>query len=163
MRLSDLYSSLSRKNLHFPFLFEDSPGTVGGMVATGRLTTDSRCFNISRWVLALRVILANGEIVKTGAVTYKCVAGYDLPKLFCGSFGTLGVISSASLRIYPAESSPFGRDLLPVQPKFPILTDIERVPVLLNRANEIALRIKRTLDPEGIFPAISGWNGYQLP
>lgn len=159
MRLSQLQNILSEKKLHFPFLEPDATGTVGGMVATGQITGKSGCYNIGRWVLALRVIMANGEMIKTGAVTYKSVAGYDLPKLFCGSFGTLGIITSAALRVYPDGTGPFGKDMLPVSPRMPILTDIGQVTAPNNRADEIALRIKKSFDPTGLFPAISGWNG----
>lgn len=159
MSLSQLHYILNEKNLHFPFLGGNSAGTVGGMVASGQITGDDGSFNISRWVLALRVTMADGETIKTGAVTYKSVAGYDLPKLFCGSFGTLGVITSTSLRLFPQGSVPFGKDILPVSQRLPILTDIVKVSKPTNRANEIALRIKNAFDPKGLFPAISGWNG----
>lgn len=158
LRLAQLHYILNEMNLHFPFLSGESSGTVGGMVASGQINGIGGSFGISRWVLAVRVILANGEVISTGAVTYKSVAGYDLPKLFCGSFGTLGAITSVSLRLYPIGSGPFGKDLLPVSPRMPILTDIGKVSVPQNRANEIALRIKKALDPKGLFPAISGWN-----
>ncbi len=157
--LSQLHKILSEKRLHFPFLEPEASGTVGGMVATGQVSGTGGCYNVRRWVLALRVIMANGEMIKTGAVTYKSVAGYELPKLFCGSFGTLGVITSAALRVYPEGSRPFGKETLPVSPRMPILTDIGQVSEPANRGNEIALRIKKSFDPRGLFPAISGWNG----
>ena len=100
--------------------------------------------------------MPNGDIIKTGAVTYKSVAGYDLPKLFCGSFGTLGFIVEAALRLYPEKFAPFGKDLLPVARKSPMLGDIPAKPA--NRSAEIALRIKQAFDPEQVFPTICGWN-----
>ncbi len=159
MNLSQVHKILSEKKLHFPFLEADALGTVGGMVATGQIIADGGCYNIARLVLALRVIMANGELIKAGAVTYKSVAGYDLPKLFCGSFGTLGVIASAALRVYPEGSKPFGKDMLPVSPRLPILTEIGRITAPSDRTGEIALRIKKSFDPKGLFPAITGWNG----
>lgn len=158
MRLAQLHYILQEMNLHFPFLNGESSGTVGGMVASGQISGSNGSFNISRWVLALKVTMADGNVISTGAVTYKSVAGYDLPKLFCGSFGTLGVITSASLRLYPIGSGPFGKDMLPVSPRLPILTEIGKLQAPKSRGNEIALRIKKALDPRGLFPAISGWN-----
>jgi FAD/FMN-containing dehydrogenase len=158
MRLIDLFGLLTEKNLVFPFLENDSHGTVGGMVASGQLSNGSGCFQISRWVIAVRVVMGDGTIIKTGAVTYKSVAGYDLPKLFCGSFGTLGVITEAVLRCYPASAKPFGKDLLPVLRRVPVLSDISKLPAPPNKAEEIAQRIKRSFDPNGIFPVITGWN-----
>ncbi|MGB5138617.1 MAG: FAD-binding oxidoreductase [Candidatus Zixiibacteriota bacterium] len=158
MSLSELRRILEEKRLHFPFLDSDSIGTVGGMVASGQLLNKVGCYNITRWILALKVAMASGDIIKTGAVTYKSVAGYDLPRLFCGSFGTLGIITEASLRLYPAGSGPFGKDLEPAARRSPMLGEVKNLPKPASRTEEIAVRIKESFDPGGIFPAITGWN-----
>jgi len=158
MKLADLEAELARHGLFFPFLESGAIGTVGGMVASGQIASGEDWHNISRWVLALSVVMADGTLVKTGAITYKSVAGYDLPKLFCGSFGTLGVIAEASLRLYPRGARPYGKDLQPVAPRVPRLAPREELEPAANKAEEIARRIKAELDPRGIFPAISGWN-----
>jgi glycolate oxidase len=53
-------------------------------------------------VLGLEVVLADGEIIRTGSRTVKDVAGYALSQLFVGSQGTLGLITEAILRLRPA-------------------------------------------------------------
>jgi glycolate oxidase len=58
------------------------------------------------YVLGLEVVLASGEVVRTGRRTVKGVAGYDLTKLFVGSEGTLGVITEATLSLRPASRAP---------------------------------------------------------
>jgi glycolate oxidase FAD binding subunit len=60
-------------------------------------------------VLGLKVATAEGKIVKTGGRVVKNVAGYDLGKLLVGSYGSLGVIVEASLKLYPlpAERTTF--------------------------------------------------------
>lgn len=156
--LTELFAVLERHNLRFPFLLEGQTGTVGGMVARGQLANEGGCFTISRWVLAVRVLLADGTISKSGAITYKSVAGYDLPKLFCGSFGTLGIIVEASLRIYPRQAGPFGKDLAPAPRRVAKLADQVCRATDLPKAEVIANRIKGELDPRGRFPAIVGWN-----
>jgi FAD/FMN-containing dehydrogenase len=158
VKLSDLYRELDAVSLHFPFLAADVPGTVGGMVACGQLPKGEKSHNISRWVLSVNAILASGQEIRAGAVTFKSVAGYDLPKLFCGSFGTLGIITEVALRLYPKGADPFGKDLLPVPTRIPRLrsTFSENDPA--NATERIARKIKRSLDPDGIFPVIDGWN-----
>lgn len=158
MRLSDLYAELAEQKLSYPFLEADAPGTVGGMVASGQIANGREWYNISRWVLALSVVMADGTLVKTGAITYKSVAGYDLPKLLCGSFGTLGVIVEASLRLYPRGARPYGKDLQPAARRIPQLAPMEAWMPTVNKSEEIARRIKTEFDPRGVFPAISGWN-----
>jgi glycolate oxidase len=58
------------------------------------------------YVLGLEVVLANGEILRTGRKTVKGVAGYDLTKLFVGSEGTLGIITEATLWLRPEAQRP---------------------------------------------------------
>jgi glycolate oxidase len=83
-----------------PSSFEIS--TIGGNLATN--AGGLRCvkYGVTRdSVLGLEVVLAGGRLLRTGRRTMKGVAGYDLTGLFVGSEGTLGVITSATLRLRP--------------------------------------------------------------
>jgi len=80
--------------------------TIGGNLATN--AGGLRCvkYGVTRdSVLGLEVVLAGGRILRTGRRTMKGVAGYDLTSLFVGSEGTLGVITSATLRLRPRPAS----------------------------------------------------------
>ena len=83
-----------------PSSFEIS--TIGGNLATN--AGGLRCvkYGVTRdSVLGLEVVLPGGQILRTGRRTVKGVTGYDLTGLFVGSEGTLGVITSATLRLRP--------------------------------------------------------------
>lgn len=58
------------------------------------------------YVLGLEVVLASGEVLRTGRTTVKGVAGYDLARLFVGAEGTLGIITEATLRLRGAAGRP---------------------------------------------------------
>ena len=81
--------------------------TLGGVVATGLGGAHSFGFGLPRsFVIGMRVVLADGRAIKAGGKVVKNVAGYDLCKLFTGSYGTLGLITELTfkLRPLPAES-----------------------------------------------------------
>lgn len=76
--------------------------TIGGIVATndsGPLR--ARYGGVRDLVVGMRVALADGTVAKSGGKVIKNVAGYDLAKLFTGSFGTLGAILEVSVRLHP--------------------------------------------------------------
>ncbi|MCP2333158.1 FAD-binding oxidoreductase [Actinoalloteichus caeruleus] len=104
----DLRSAVEKHGLFYP----PDPSsydwcTIGGNLSTNAgglccvkygVTTDS--------VLGLEVVLADGEVLRTGRRTVKGVAGYDLTRLFVGSEGTLGVITRATLALRPLPQAP---------------------------------------------------------
>jgi glycolate oxidase FAD binding subunit len=76
--------------------------TIGGLVATadsGPLR--SRYGAVRDLVVGVTVALSDGTVAKAGGKVIKNVAGYDLAKLFTGSFGTLGAILEVSVRLHP--------------------------------------------------------------
>ncbi|HWH24218.1 MAG TPA: FAD-linked oxidase C-terminal domain-containing protein [Candidatus Limnocylindria bacterium] len=76
--------------------------TIGGNLAEN--SGGLRCvkYGVTRdFVLGLEVVLADGEVIRTGGKNVKDVAGYDLTGLFVGSEGTLGLITEATLRLLP--------------------------------------------------------------
>lgn len=76
--------------------------TLGGMIAANLSGPARVSQGIMRdFLLGLRAVRADGTVVKGGGRVVKNVAGYDLPKLYCGSFGTLGVIVEATCKVRP--------------------------------------------------------------
>jgi glycolate oxidase FAD binding subunit len=76
--------------------------TIGGVVATGDQGARAAGYGGLRdVVLGVRAVLADGSAVKFGGRTMKNVTGYDMTKLFVGSFGILGVITDVTFRLLP--------------------------------------------------------------
>ncbi len=76
--------------------------TVGGVLATGASGPLRFRYGTARDVLlGVRFVQADGAITWGGSRVVKSVTGYDVPKLFVGSLGTLGVVVEATLRLHP--------------------------------------------------------------
>jgi len=87
--------------------FPPDPGsapicTIGGMIACNASGVRAVKYGTTRdYVKGLEVVLADGQVIKTGTLAPKSSAGYDLTRLFSTSEGTLGIITSATLKILP--------------------------------------------------------------
>ncbi|KAB2345741.1 FAD-binding oxidoreductase [Actinomadura rudentiformis] len=83
------------------------PGsTVGGTIATGAAGPLRLLYGSPRdLVIGLTIVRADGQIARSGGKVVKNVAGYDLGRLFAGSYGTLGVIVEAAFRLHPVPSA----------------------------------------------------------
>ena len=76
--------------------------TIGGNVATNAGGICCVKYGVTRdYVLGLRVVLADGDVVALGRRTAKGVTGYDLTALMVGSEGTLGIVTEVTLRLLP--------------------------------------------------------------
>ena len=81
--------------------------TIGGNVATNSGGLCCVKYGVTAdYVIALEVVLASGEVLRTGRTTVKGVTGYDLARLFVGSEGTLGIITEVTLRLRSSAKRP---------------------------------------------------------
>jgi glycolate oxidase FAD binding subunit len=90
------------------WLAVDPPGggTVGGLVATADSgPSRHRYGGLRDLVIGITVVLSDGTVASSGGRVIKNVAGYDLGKLFTGSYGSLGLIASVAFRLHPLPRS----------------------------------------------------------
>jgi glycolate oxidase FAD binding subunit len=110
MRVAHLASALARAGQFLPL---DPPhahdATIGGVIAS-----NSNGFWRARYgalrdlLIGTRIALVDGTVARAGGRVVKNVAGYDLDKLLVGSFGTLGVIVDATLKVLPVPAAADG-------------------------------------------------------
>jgi glycolate oxidase FAD binding subunit len=101
--LSEIEATLTPANQRLPL---DPPladaATIGGTLAVGRGGLLRTRYGLPRdFVIGMTVLRADGELVKAGGRVVKNVTGYDLMRLWCGSLGTLGIITEVALRVFP--------------------------------------------------------------
>ncbi|MBD2664990.1 FAD linked oxidase domain protein [Richelia sinica FACHB-800] len=86
--------------------FAPASATIGGIVATADTgSLRQRYGSVRDQILGITFVRADGQIAKAGGRVVKNVAGYDLMKLFTGAYGTLGMISQVTFRVYPQPES----------------------------------------------------------
>jgi glycolate oxidase FAD binding subunit len=95
-----------RLTLDVPAPAGGGPGTVGGILATGMAGPRRLRYGTPRDLLTgMTIVRADGLVAKSGGKVVKNVAGYDLGKLFAGSYGTLGLIAEATFRLHPVPAA----------------------------------------------------------
>jgi glycolate oxidase FAD binding subunit len=115
--------------------------TVGGVVAAAASGPRRLRYGTPRDLLiGVTVVLADGTVAHSGGKVVKNVAGYDLGKLFTGSFGTLGVIAQCTFRLHP---EPVAMRVVTSQP------------------DDVADAVRR-LGPTGAVPTAIEWDGTSL-
>jgi glycolate oxidase FAD binding subunit len=119
----------------------ESDATVGGVVATAVSGPRRLRYGTPRDLLiGVTVVLADGTVAHSGGKVVKNVAGYDLGKLFTGSFGTLGVIAQCTFRLHPL---PRAMRVVTAHPDDPA-------------------DAARRLGPTGAVPTAAEWDGSAL-
>jgi len=103
MKFGDFQYLVARDQLWLPLDPRGSArASLGGILATSSAGSLRLRYGAPRdMVLGIKIATTEGKVVKTGGRVVKNVAGYDMGKLLVGSYGTLGVIVEASLKLYP--------------------------------------------------------------
>lgn len=104
--LREINQHLVTSNLYFPHSALPYVGSVGGALAVNLAAElNGHELPIKKLFIKASIVLPTGEIITPGSVCFKSVAGYDIVKIFAGSWGLLGMIVSATFRVLPATAA----------------------------------------------------------
>jgi D-lactate dehydrogenase (cytochrome) len=102
MTLAELQEALAGDGLWVPLVSPWAESTLGGLLSTNLNSPQRMRYGAIRdLVMGVRVVLPDGRRLRYGRPVVKNVAGYDMAKLFIGAYGTLGLITEATLRLVP--------------------------------------------------------------
>lgn len=107
LTLAELAPKLAAVNQFLPIdPAYPSRATLGGIVATADAgSLRQRYGGVRDMLIGLSLVRYDGQIAKAGGRVVKNVAGYDLMKLFTGSYGSLGIISQLTFRLFPVQET----------------------------------------------------------
>lgn len=154
--LREINLHLSGDHLFLPHGALPYVGSVGGALAVNlaaRLKTYD--LMLKRHLIKAEIVTPEGEIVTPGSVCFKSVSGYDIVKLFAGSWGLLGLIVSATFRVLPDSAANEYASM--------VMNGIDRENFLagLDVSNNdtdalYSRKIKAKFDPNGVLPIVWG-------
>ncbi len=153
--LRELNKELKQKELFLPHSNLPYVGSVGGALAVG-LSAEyhQQDFPLKKYFIECTMVTPEGDIIRPGSVCFKSVSGYDITRIFSGSWGLLGLIVSATFRVMPETAE---NEFLSMKQK-----EINRDNFLagLSESNQEAdaiysRKIKDKFDPLGIFPIVT--------
>ena len=107
--LDDVKDYADKNNFYFPISLSSSGSClIGGNIATNAGGINALKYGSMRDnVIGIEVVLADGSLINSMSSMKKNNTGYDLKSIFCGSEGTLGIITKAILRVYPKPTDYF--------------------------------------------------------
>lgn len=152
--LREINRHLTEHNLFIPHADLPYVGSIGGALAVG-LTAEMHGHDVplSRYFLKAEIVTPVGEIITPGSVCFKSVSGYDIVKIYAGSWGLLGFIVSASFRVMPDTAR---EDYATMQQK-----SVDRAGLVkdLDESNPdpdavYSRKIKTKFDPNNVLPVI---------
>jgi glycolate oxidase FAD binding subunit len=136
--------------------------TIGGIIAANASGPRRHLYGTARdQLIGLTVVTADGALVRGGGKVVKNVAGYDLPKLFIGSYGTLGIIVDLTFRLRPVPETErwlsvrFDR-LKDAGAAVRAIMNSDVIPVALELLDADA---SRALGPDGAPTLVAGFDG----
>lgn len=152
--LIEINSHLEKHNFWLPHASLPYTGSVGGSIAVGlNAHLNEHELPLKKYLIKAEIVSPQGDIIKVGSVSFKSVSGYDIVKIFFGSWGLLGLIVSATFRIMPISAkNEFSHLKQKAIDRIPLLTALDESN---NDTSAIYSRkIKEKFDPNQILPVI---------
>ncbi len=152
--LREINLRLQKDHLILPHSSLPYIGSVGGALAAG-LSSElhGHDFPLKKYFIRAQIVMPSGEIVEPGSSCFKSVSGYDVVKLFSGSWGLLGLIVSATFRIMPdSAAAEFAAMKQGAVDRQLLLAGLKPA----NEAVDIEYcrKVKAKLDPNNILPIV---------
>ena len=152
--LREINADIEARNLWLPHSSLPYVGSVGGAVAAGLAAElNGHDLPLKKYLIKAEIVTPLGEIVKPGSVCFKSVSGYDIVKVFAGSWGLLGLIVSATFRVMPLGArEEFAAMKQKEVDRRMLLTGLQ---VENNEVDAIYSRkVKASFDPVGVLPVV---------
>ena len=152
--LKELNDDLTAENLFMPHSRLPYVGSVGGSVAVNLSAENAgHDLPLKRYFIQAEIVTPQGEIISPGSACFKSVSGYDVVKIFAGSWGLLGLIVSATFRVFPSTAEVEYRDIK--------MKEVDRKGLigLLDESNGETdavynRKVKAKFDPENVLPIV---------
>lgn len=152
--LREINLRLKSDNLFLPQSDLPYVGSVGGALAVG-LSSDfhGHDFPLKKYFIRAEIVTPQGEIVKPGSVCFKSVSGYDVVRIFAGSWGLLGLVVSATFRVMPVTAA---EEFVAMKQK---AVDRSKLVDGISESNqsidaEYSRKVKRKFDPIDVLPLV---------
>lgn len=152
--LRELNKHLKEYDLFLPHSNLPYVGSVGGALAVGlSAVRDKHLLPIGRFFIRAHVAVPEGEVISPGSACFKSVSGLDIIKLFSPSWGLLGMIVTATLRVVPISAADEYRNMIMQPVEYRRFADTYLNPGD-NQSALYSLKIKKKFDPKNILPLI---------
>lgn len=152
--LEEINTHLKQGKLWLPHAHLPYVGSVGGAIAGGLSSMyEMHDFPLKKYLIQAEIVTPEGEIITPGSVCFKSVSGYDVVKIFFGSWGLLGMIISATFRIMPESGrEDYGSITMKALKR-------DKLIAALDESNDstdalYSRKIKTKFDPNNVLPVI---------
>ena len=152
--LRELNDDLEAVKLFMPHSRLPYVGSVGGSIAVNLSAENAgHDLPLKRYFIQAEIVTPQGQIIRPGSACFKSVSGYDVVKIFAGSWGLLGLIVSATFRVFPITAEVEYRDIKMKEVDRKGLIDVldesnDETNALYNR------KVKAKFDPENVLPIV---------